>query len=351
MQAVDRLRALPAGEEPRKPAGFREDGLMPAVLLLNMGGPESLEEVGPFLRTLFEDPLVQPLPGGRFTRRILGRSLASLRCRRIRAAYARIGGGSPLRRLTVAQAALLRAELERRGYPGIRVEPILRYTEPRAEHVLARLAAFGEMRALALPLYPQECSVTTGSSLAEIESVRPRVAAHLSIDVVRSYHRQEGYVTAVAERITETLGQLGAQERDDAVLLFSAHGVPVRLVQQGDPYVDQIGETVEAVMESVGREQPYRLSFQTRAAPVRRVGPTMEDTIGELSGARAVVVVPISFVSDHIETLYEIDCVYAEQAKRCGIGRFLRIGSLHDSPRFCATLADLVEDWLKRRDS
>ena len=323
---------------------------MASVLLLNLGGPAGPEEVRPFLQNLFLDPRILDLPGGSLLREPLARLLSRLRAAKVARCYERIGGGSPLLPWTCKQAAGLQAELERRGRREVAVEVVMRYTEPRAEQVLGRLRAGGERRAVALPLYPQECRATTGSSLAALEQARAARAPDLELRAIRSYHCHGGYLDAVAERIEGALGRLSRQERAGAVLLFSAHAVPVKLAVQGDPYLDQVGETVEALRSRIGPRYEIRLAFQSRSGPVRWVGPATEAVIRELGGRVAVVIVPISFVSDHIETLYEIDVLYAALARDVGIGRFVRTESLNDSPSFLRALADLVEPHLDRAE-
>jgi ferrochelatase len=323
---------------------------LPSVLLLNLGGPSGLSEVRPFLKNLFSDRRIIALPGGPILQPAFASLIAFARSGRVAKRYRRIGGGSPLRRLTEEQAAALERELARAGGDPSHVGVAMRYTQPGAATALSRLREAGERRVIALPLYPQECDATTGSSLADLEYARARVAPEIDILSIRSWHLHPGYIEALAERIRETLVLLEPAERSEAVLLFSAHSIPVSLERRGDPYVPQIRETVAAVLERLGGDRPWHLGFQSRTGPVQWVGPGTDELIrGELKGARAVVVVPVSFVSDHIETLYEIDLLFGGYARAAGIRRFVRCESLNTSPRFIRALADIVQPVLSGR--
>jgi ferrochelatase len=169
----------------------------------------------------------------------------------------------------------------------------------------------------------------------------------MEIVSITGYHLHPGYIAALVACIREGLDWLTPRQRSRALLLFSAHGVPERLPRSGDPYVHQIHETVEAVMDALGRDREYRLGFQSRTGPVKWVGPGTEEVIEQLAGHPAVVVVPVAFVSDHIETLYEIDMLFADLARAKRIRRFVRIPSLNSSPLFLQALADLVEPLLE----
>jgi protoporphyrin/coproporphyrin ferrochelatase len=320
---------------------------MAAIVLMNLGGPSTLDDVRPFLKNLFSDPMIIELPGGRLTQPLFARMISTFRSPKVRRYYERIGGGSPLLRLTREQAAGLGRELEGRGLSHTRVVLAMRYTAPDSDDAIRELLDAGEKRVVALPLYPQECVATTGSSLAALEDARNRLAPEMEIVPVRGYHLDAGYLESVVERIRETLESLDAKERAEALILFSAHGVPESLPRRGDPYVSQIRETVAAVARMLALPNEHRLAFQSRTGPVRWVGPGTEETIEELAGHPCVVVVPIAFVSDHIETLYEIDILFREVAERVGIGKFVRAGSLNGSPRFARALADIVEPLLR----
>jgi ferrochelatase len=320
---------------------------MATVVLMNLGGPSTLDDVRPFLQSLFSDPMIIELPGGRIVRPLFARAISRLRSPKVRGYYAQIGGGSPLLRLTREQAAGLEAELARRGLEGHPVRIAMRYTAPDSEQVVTALRDAGERRAIALPLYPQECVATTGSSLDALRRARDRIAPGLEIAAIRSYHLDPGYLAAVVERIRESLASLDENGRHDALLLFSAHGVPESLPRRGDPYVGQIRETVAAVVELLGLPNEHRIAFQSRTGPVRWVGPGTDEVIARLGGHPCVLIVPIAFVSDHIETLYEIDILFRNLAAKARIGRFVRAGSLNGSPRFLRALADLVDPFLR----
>ncbi len=334
----------------RRAPGARGEIRLASVLLLNLGGPRTTADVRPFLQSLFSDPMIIRLPGAGIFQPAFARIIAGLRERKVRGYYEQIGGGSPLLRLTEAQAHGLHAELARRGQGGdARVRVAMRYTEPRVERVVRAIRASGERRAVALPLYPQECRATTGSSLADLERARAQVAPDLEVVAIRSFHLHPGYLDAMTARIEEALTRLTEEERRRAVLLFSAHGVPAALPRAGDPYVGQIRETVTALLDRVGGGREHVLAFQSRTGPVRWVGPGTDEAIRRLAGSEAVVVVPVSFVSDHVETLFEIDILYAGLAREVGIKRFVRAGSLNDSPLFLRALADLVGPLLAER--
>ncbi len=306
------------------------------VVLLNMGGPESAAAVRPFLEALFADPAILPLPG--VVRRPLARWIARMRAPRVVPRYERIGGRSPLVGITRAQAEALAGEL-RGGGGAWHVEPAMRYTPPRAAEALARLREKGVDRLVALPLYPQYSEATTGSSLRDLERAMSEAGmAELPWTAVRSWHDHPGYAGALAEAVRETLEGLS-----DPVVLFSAHSLPERAVRRGDPYLDHVKATVEAVRERLPPVR-WRLAFQSRTGPVRWIGPAVEETLAALAreGCGAVVVVPVSFVSDHIETLYEIDVEYRALAEDLGIGAFRRVPSLNTRPSFIRALAELV---------
>jgi ferrochelatase len=316
------------------------------VLLLNMGGPWTLDDVKPFLRAVFGDRRVIRFPGGPALQGIWARSIAAVRASKVRARYEMIGGGSPLLDWTRRQAAGL-AELLG-GWP---VEVAMRYSEPRVTGAIDRLADAGCRRIVLLPLYPQECGATTGSSLADARRAVDGRADDIEVVEVRSYHDWPPYVRAVAARIREGLTLFTQAVRERIVVLFSAHGVPMRLERSGDPYVSQVRRTVDLVLQELGSEVgEHRLSFQSRAGPVRWVGPSTIEAVQQLGseGVAGLLVSPISFVSDHIETLHEVDIELRELALGAGIAEFHRAPSLNDSSLFIEALRGVVEESVKR---
>jgi len=315
-------------------------GTRDGVLLLAMGGPWSLDDVKPFLLAVFGDRRVIRFPGGPALQGAWARLLTALRSRTVRGRYASIGGGSPLLRWTRLQAAALSRVLG-----GIPVEAAMRYASPRADEAVSRLVAAGCRRLLLLPLYPQECTATTGSSLADAQAAAARLALGLEVLEVRSFHDDPGYVAAVAARVRAGMAALTADGTRRPFVLFSAHGVPERLVCGGDPYVDHTRRTVELVRRELAAEiDGWGLSFQSRVGPVRWVGPSTRDEIRRLGrqGAESLLVVPISFVSDHVETLHEIDIELAAVAAKAGIARFARAPSLNDGDDFIGALAAIA---------
>ncbi len=309
-----------------------------AVVLLNMGGPDSLEAVRPFLENLFSDPEILRVPG--FLRGFLARRIAARRAPRSAANYREIGGRSPLREITEAQAKALGAELG----PGHTVHVAMRYWRPRAEEVAERLREEQPRRIVVLPLYPQYSRATSGSSLGDLESALRAVGVTApEVRVIRSWHDDPAYADALARCVRE------AQEGlEDVTVLFSAHGLPVRLIEEGDPYLDQVQGTVAAVMARLPG-LPHRLAFQSRAGPVRWLEPSVADEMRALagSGVRRLLVVPVSFVSDHIETLHEIDIEYGALARSLGFEVFRRTPSLNTRPDFIRALAGLVRSALR----
>jgi ferrochelatase len=309
------------------------------VLLLAMGGPWTLDDVRPFLLAVFSDRRVIRFPGGSVLQGAWARLLTALRARAVRERYAAIGGGSPLLSWTRLQAAALS-----RAMGGTPVEVALRYATPRAGAAVERLAATGCRRVLLLPLYPQECGATTGTSLHD---AREAVTRHGGLEPVevRSFHDDPGYVRAVAARVRAGIEELSAGGAGRPFVLFSAHGVPERVERSGDPYVSQTRRTVELVAAELGTEiGEHGLSFQSRVGPVRWVGPSTVSEVERLgrAGREAVLVVPISFVSDHIETLHEIDIELRGIAAGAGIRRFGRAPSLNDGADFAAALCGIA---------
>jgi len=316
------------------------------VVLLNMGGPDSLSAVRPFLARLFSDRALIRLPAAPLTQPLFSWIVSGLRARKVRRYYEEIGGGSPLAPLTEGQRAALETALRAAG-GDFRVYVGMRYWHPLTKHAVLDMKDDGVARAIALPLYPQYCAATTGSSFSDLERWMRWARASFPLSFVRSWPDHRGYIAALTEKIAETLSRLPAPAAGEpagaAHLLFSAHGVPKSFIDRGDPYADEVARTVAAVMRNF-RDMPHSVSYQSRAGRAEWLGPDTVDAVARLGreGVRALVVVPVSFVSDHIETLHELDIRLKATAAQAGIPTFLRVPALNDSPAFIAALRDIV---------
>jgi ferrochelatase len=318
------------------------------LIALNLGGPASLEDVRPFLQRLFADPEVLQIRWSPL-RNFIAWRIARSRAPFSREAYAQIGGRSPILRETTAQVEAVTAVLAGRGIATVPVVAMAAW-HPLADEALAALAARGVERAIALPLYPQESRTTTDSSLGQIEAARARHPG-LEIAAVRRYPDADGYLRAVVERIEEAIATLPPDLAGAAPVVFSAHGLPEDYISKGDPYLDDIRVTVGAVSRRMRLGARARLCFQSRVGPKRWLGPATETVLDELAaaGTPAVVVVPIAFTGEHIETLQEIDILYRERAEKAGIVHFARARTVGTHPAFVGALADLAESAARAR--
>ncbi|RDH48054.1 ferrochelatase [Fischerella thermalis] len=318
------------------------------VLLLNLGGPEKLEDVGPFLFNLFSDPEIIRLPFP-WLQKPLAWFIASRRTKKSQENYRKIGGGSPLRRITEAQADALKGQLQALGQDA-KIYIGMRYWHPYTEEAIARIIQDGIEKLVILPLYPQFSISTSGSSFRLLEKLwqeDPRLQ-QIEYTVIPSWYKQPGYLQAMAELIAQEIDQL--PNPHEAHVFFSAHGVPKSYVEEaGDPYQQEIEECTYLIMRTLDRPNAHTLAYQSRVGPVEWLQPYTEDAIPELAtkGIKDLVVVPISFVSEHIETLEEIDLEYRELAEEAGIHTFRRVPALNAHPVFIKALADLVIDALK----
>jgi len=311
------------------------------VVLFQLGGPDSGEAVEPFLFNLFNDPDIIDFPLASIARRPLARLIARARARHVRRHYDEIGGGSPLAEYTRRQAAALEQEL--RQTTDARVVVAMRYWHPFTDEAIAELERFGHSRLVLLPLYPQYSRTTTGSSLHEWDRRFRSQRWRPEIHVVRDYHADPGFIEALAVRVEESLA--GFEQPRDLDLVFSAHSLPVSVVEAGDPYQGQVERTVELVCARIGWRGQRHLCYQSKVGTSRWLAPSLHQTIEGLAAARRrrLLVVPVSFVSDHVETLHEIAIEHRAQALRLGIEDYRMMPGLNDSPRFIAALAGLVK--------
>ncbi len=317
------------------------------VLLLNLGGPETQADVQPFLYNLFADPELIRLPFP-FLQGAFAWAISTLRAEKSRRNYAAIGGGSPLRRITAEQAQELQAHLVAEGYD-VPVYVAMRYWHPLTESVVQQIKSDGITRLVVLPLYPQYSISTTGSSFKLLDRLwaEDPELARIERHLICSWYDQPDYVEAMATGIRAGLDQF---ERPEQVhVLFSAHGIPESYVTEaGDPYQQEMEACVQLIWEQVGRANDHTLSYQSRVGSVKWLHPYTETVIPELGsrGVKHLLVVPISFVSEHIETLQEIDIEYRELAHHSGIADFRRVPALNADPQFIAGLVALVRPHL-----
>ncbi|MBI4404808.1 MAG: ferrochelatase [Deltaproteobacteria bacterium] len=307
-----------------------------AILLLNLGGPSCNDEVQPFLIELFDDLLPKWLP---FKKKIASK-LACLRAPISKSYYEKIGGSSPLRKHTEAQASKLQERVKKP------VNVVMRYSAPRANRVLEALAGSRAQRLLLLPLYPQYSRFTTQSSIDEIKALS-RHLQFTSIEVVPYWYSEQSYLSFLTAQIEKFLSGENL-EKIRTYLLFSAHGLPQKYILQGDPYLSQTTETVTKVATLLGlTSDQYGLGFQSKMGKGRWLEPsTLQcvEVLGKQGAWEDVVVVPVSFVSDHVETLYELDILVKEKAQRCGNYRYHRLPMFNDSDEFIDVLEDVVKN-------
>ena len=309
-----------------------------AVLLLQMGGADSLAAIEPFLYNLFSDRDIIRI-GPAFLQPTIARFIARRRSKKVMEYYRKIGGKSPIRELTEQQAVALEAALG----ADYRCFVAMRYSKPDSAEALAAISREGITKVIVLSLYPHYSRATVGSSINELERELKKSAVNFSISYIRQFYDRPSYIVALAEKIA--LGLARFPDRSTVQLVFSAHGLPQSFIDSGDPYLEHIQATVRLVMEQFSGIS-HHLAFQSRAGPVKWLEPSTEDKIAELAGngCKQLLMVPLSFVSDHIETLYEIDIQYKEEAAALGIIDFRRTEALNSSPVFISCLAELVRE-------
>jgi ferrochelatase len=310
-----------------------------ALILLNMGGPDSLEAVEPFLYNLFSDRELIELPTGAFLQKPLAKLISYFRAKKVTENYRMIGGKSPLLEWTQKQAAGIAKRLGDQVHPFV----IMRYWHPRAEQVLAEIKAAGIETAVVLSMYPHYTGATTGSSINDFKQAAAEIYPELGYQLIEDWYDWPNYLDALANRINEGLDVFHDLMRDEVRILFSAHALPQKFINRGDPYRQHIEATVQGVMRRVGHYN-WSLGYQSRSGPVRWMAPGTKEIIHGLAAAghRAVLIVPISFVSDHIETLEEIDVEYHDLATSLGLVNFRRAPSLNDHEDFLDAMAELV---------
>ena len=341
------------------------------VLLLNLGGPDSLRAVKPFLFNLFSDREIIRL-GPSLLQKPIAWLISSLRHRKTEGFYGLIGGKSPICEITFAQAKALEEVLNKSGGrnqdPGAKVYVAMRYWHPLIEDVIPEISRDGIKKLIVLSLYPQYSVATTGSTLRKLGEVISKYP--IEIFSIQSWYDSQLYIDALVEEIKKGLEAFkdsnelcvmgnGLKDleanascithhasRSDVHVLFSAHSLPVKFIEEGDPYADQIQATIKGILSKI--DIPWSLSYQSKSGPVQWLGPSTDEMIERLAekGIRNLLVVPISFVSDHIETLYEIDILYKSLAEKLGM-RLERARSLNTSPLFISALQQIVVQGMK----
>jgi len=305
-----------------------------AVFLMNLGGPRNLGEVEPYLYELFSDPLVMDAPIGPL-RRPLARLISHFRAPSSAEKYRLIGGSSPLVAGTEAQARAVAAALG----PGFSVHLAMRCGHPSTEEAVNEALAAGAEQAVSLPLYPQFANATTTSSLREMRRLWP---PGRPLYEIRSYPDHPGWLEASAATLRQGLARLRPEHRADPLVVFSAHGLPLSQVRKGDPYPAEVEASARGTAQRAGVSS-WQVTYQSRVGPVKWLGPDTVRYLRAHAGGRAVVSVPIAFVSEHLETLYDLDILAAEAVREAGALEYQRAAAVGVHPAFIGALADLVQ--------
>ena len=311
-----------------------------AVVLFNLGGPDRPEAVRPFLFNLFNDPAIIDAPGP--VRWLLAQLISWRRAPVARKIYEEMGGGSPLLANTEAQAGALEAALARSDTGKARVFIAMRHWHPMSEATADAVQAFKPDRIVLLPLYPQFSTTTTGSSVAAWTRAATRAGLKVPTKTLCCYPNEPGFVSETAARVRAALDTVS--EAGQPRVLFSAHGLPKKIVESGDPYQWQVEQTAASVAAALGEPGlDWRVCYQSRVGPLEWIGPATDAEIVRAGHeGKPVVVVPIAFVSEHSETLVELDIEYARVARENGVPVYIRVATVATGTAFIDGLAHLV---------
>lgn len=335
-------------------SGFQRNGPT-AIVFMNMGGPRTVAETGDFLSRLFHDGDLIPLP----FQTTLAPFIAKRRTPKIEKQYQDIGGGSPILKWTQEQSTGMVKILDELS-PGTaphRPYVAFRYAHPLTESCLEEMKRDGVTRAIAFSQYPQYSCSTTGSSLNELYRQLTKNSkdepSSIKWSVIDRWPTHPGLIEAFAVHIERALQSYDPDVRSQVILLFSAHSLPMSVVNRGDTYPSEVAATVHAVMKRLNHSNPYRLVWQSQVGPSAWLGPQTSDAVKEYAkkGVNDMLLIPIAFTSDHIETLFELDLEYIHEAKEMGLTGVKRIESLNADPIFIRALADIVLEHLKTCDS
>ncbi|WP_259781824.1 ferrochelatase [Aestuariispira ectoiniformans] len=328
-------------------------GQKTAIILFNLGGPDGPETVKPFLFNLFNDPAIIGLPQP--FRWLLAKLISGRRAPEAAKIYEELGGRSPLLPNTKVQAKALEKALEGdRGSLGdVRCFIAMRYWHPFAHEAASAAREWGADQVVLLPLYPQYSTTTTGSSLKDWKRAASNLGFKPKTRAVCCYPGEEGFVDAVADKLKATLAELGDIPQQDLRILFSAHGLPQKVIDGGDPYQKQVEATAAAIMTRIAdTEHDWLVCYQSRVGPLEWIKPYTEEEIRRAGAEKKhLVVVPIAFVSEHSETLVELDIEYRDLARECGVPGYHRVGTVDDHPAFIEGLARIVRDALERENA
>src|SRR5271154_480103 len=308
-----------------------------AVVLFQLGGPDSQAAVEPFLYNLFCDPDIIDFPGAFLARKALAKLISTRRSKVVAQHYAEIGGGSPIRKLTEQQGRALEAAL--RPHLNVRAIVAMRYWHPDTREAIDTLERAPYDEIILLPLYPQYSFATTGSSLKEWNR---QFTAKVPVHLIDHFFDHPDYIAGIVERINSVLRKL--PRPDEIQLVFSAHGLPMSLVEKGDPYPRHIEQTVQLVRQLGSWPNSHVLCYQSKVGPQKWLQPSLTSTIEKMahSGIKRMLVIPMSFLTEHIETLHEINIEARVEAEALGVTDFHMMPALNDSPLLIRALADLV---------
>ena len=308
-----------------------------AVILFNLGGPDKLENVEPFLFNLFNDPAILNLPG--IIRYPLAKIIANRRTPTAKKIYEEIGGSSPILKLTIDQSESLEKNLNDKDVNQYKCFVVMRCWHPRASEVIENVKLFNPEEIILLPLYPQYSASTSASSINEWENICKKNKINIKTSIICCYPTDNNFIKAHSLEINNKIRGLS-----NFKLIFSAHGLPERNIEKGDPYQWQVEQTANQIVESLNiKNLDWILSYQSRVGPLKWIGPSTDDVIIENSKLKKnIVIVPIAFVSEHSETLVELDIEYKKIAQINGCNNYIRVPALGINETFIESLTNLI---------
>ncbi|MGE4064223.1 MAG: ferrochelatase [Rhodospirillaceae bacterium] len=317
-----------------------------AIVVFSLGGPDSPAAVRPFLFNLFNDPYIIPLPQP--LRWLIARTISGLRAKKSRGYYARLGGRSVLLPETEAQAQALES-VAAPFAKNVRAFVFMRYWHPMAREVVTQLKAYAPTRIVVVPMYPQYSTTTTGTSLEALTNEARAQDLAVPFEAICCFPTAEGFITPMADMIAKAYGEMAAGGKPR--VLLTAHGLPEKIIAAGDPYQWQVEHTASALVAKLGIDRlDWQVCYQSRVGPAKWIGPSIEEEIRRAGRDRVpLIVAPISFVSEHVETLVELDDTMRELAAASGVPAYRRIAAVRTDARFVAALAGFIAFLAGRR--